>query len=415
MVTFDSLPADCVLDVFKYLNFREKVIYSQISTTWSDLLADTFRSQKRLVFSTDEHVRCSCPTRSHHWTDADVVSSTSIRYEGNCYDSWRLKLVKLCPNLRTIHWEDGVPSSLGGILAEYCPRLEHVGILDTNCDVVFETIKVDLKCAVFINPNGIVDDETAQSGLKSALRLKLDYLETDLPLNFYDERIQWIINEGKQLKGLDLHLNELSEHQLDEVVGNLKCIKSLRICSNPVNFELLSQLTGLTEIYWEVPEYTLHYSAAVFLKVLAQFRGTLKSLSLANPDLGPQFYSQLSELCPNLKEMKIEEWNYLGSTTDAVLNQLVNLTKLVKLELAFTSITLVGLIEFLQKSSKLAWIELIEAGYGIICDQLFDELSHYASRHPKRRITVIIGGPSADTCYESLIATLPSNLRIRFI
>lgn len=97
MLTFDLLPSDCALDVIKYLNIREKVIYCSINSTWNTLLNDSFRSQKILVFSRNEYVQSSCPDVSHNWSSADIVATNSIRYEGNCEDSWRIELIKRCP------------------------------------------------------------------------------------------------------------------------------------------------------------------------------------------------------------------------------------------------------------------------------------------------------------------------------
>ena len=350
---FSDIPNDCLEDIFKYLDLKERVRYERVHSRWLDLLYVFWARQQTICIATKgklvkhhayyilENIR-TCSDTSHHARECDIIKIKTRKKNRICYE-----ILRRCTNLKSLTFAGNVPSNIKSYLAECCPRLEHIqSILEKRERIPkhrgwFQDFDIshNLKCILISDLTGCESFLEACENLKS-LHTNLiesevlDYMTKHQPLKCisvkpqsiefersgeYAELKKLVTDNGPNLHTLSLGFVDSYAHM--RAWSPLANLVRLEFASEPNRLYHLRELRNLKELKWRSKAT---FSCDLYLFDLLDIIGhQLKKLVLSHARAS---WIELHR-CVNLEHLEVIEHN----EWDFAIRDIHHLPKMPKL------------------------------------------------------------------------------------
>lgn len=358
--SFDVLDDDCVLEVLKYLTLNRRLTLATVNKRWTELSNRAWAAQKvvKIIYANCFDLRelfvNFCQNKCHQASCCDLL----IVRQDSCELS---DCLKLCPNLKALHWEVQSDVNFGRSLTRLCPNLEHLVINDINPVVSLTQFKLwaQLRCFSF-------------KSFRDKLYGNICLRNNDLDL------LAVLIKGACQLTAF-----EFEGYVTKELVQVLRTKQLEHLAFNRMHREL--QSLDLAPIWPELKLFSTSDETICRKEV-----GDIAKLE--HLELSSKNFKQPLDLTVSAK---LTGLTLIGGNFDLTLNdlsgqlidQLLKLTALRSISLIKVRINFSSFQQILSCCHKLRLIEIEITGetYGVF---YWNEMFIYARKHPKRHIYV---------------------------
>ncbi|KAI1278044.1 hypothetical protein HDE_14426 [Halotydeus destructor] len=130
--SLNDVDEDCIFEVFRFLNIKDRVRFERISSQWRRQLERLWQKQQALAFSTQHPYHSFvCGISSHRISSTDCVDLPAEfayhYFPSEEEDDLRARIIARCPHLKVLDWCDfDYQVWLPRCLKTICSDIEHV-------------------------------------------------------------------------------------------------------------------------------------------------------------------------------------------------------------------------------------------------------------------------------------------------
>lgn len=403
--SYTELPFDCLVLIFKYLPFYQRVTIERVCRTWREASIACNASNQISLCIFSKKLSKNCPTSRDAIQPFCSEKNHKISFENDCVfaesDENLLPVIEIlskCPSLKALHFKCYEEESLFmekiGDFYQLCPRVEHLSISDDTrgCYIYKDGLSLIKNCTklrhlqIRFPAEGTLDFLLESVIIKKALLMHIPTLEiicTNLPLN--NEHCELIANSSNlnqllltgtssTLEGLtmictspvqnlkvlnividwNLQLNLITDYLINLIVLNCTIASS-----EVTNIRSISKLHKLESLFLSVwPSIELDDDIIEIMNGCCN----LKSLTI-NGEVGDTSLVHIGLLCPKLEKLEIALNNATTNpVSDVTVTQGLTLLKNLKyLSLQKTIVSDLGVRVLLECCTKLTYLQLTGA------------------------------------------------------
>jgi len=372
---FEDLNDDCWLDVLKYLDLKERLVYEAVTKSSRNAITRLWHAQRSLIVHIGKKPVSKvkfCQCKRHILKEEDAIYVSSVTRPKAPEQDCIYQVLRRCPNLTTLVWEGKHPKWLSALVMDNCRHLEHAEGLSN----VIDKLPVKLEKLICCEAKGfrMVKYLIANYELRN-LYLNYDMKDADVDLLMKHEwKCEIPIRTTLYTYGFE-----------SNILDNLVQIKALKI----VNIGLVPRFGSLpieklppqVEISWN----WIHSSDQLLIELFKHSGTCLQRVNIDTDMVDAKICTALAKFCPNLSMLQLRHDNPFDD-----YEQLKTLKKLRFLSIIKRTFSPEFVDQLLAACPKVRVLEVIlnreDLEFG---KQMFLYSNAHARRHPSKSIHLI--------------------------